>query len=387
MTATGPLEAPTEQPSSSEPGQDGVAERRTRLIKKLDTESAQGCLPFTNEAFFEQSNPIVRSALFSVGSAKGSYDDWTPIFGLGAGNISYRGPFLSVDHETVLARLMVLARGKSLTQPVAFHVANVVRWLKLAESGPNFAKAKRILDDLGRAQLKISHRPALQRLYHLLTASQEGRPDGKFFKNYIDNLYGPHLKSLAAALEKRESFEIDLRFVTKASRHSITGRMLVNLDPMAAVFFDGINTTLIPFEVWEDLDGFGKKLLPYIASHRDGVFPIKLENYYKLQGSKSKSTYENSRRKFKFDLTKRLEVWQAKKYIEPGWEIYRGADEDWILGGNVRVGEAIRIRANETLLGVLDEVASEEDLEELGTDFIEHDDDKTVDMFDGDEAH
>lgn len=375
MSATNPKDKNNVPIEAAETDQDSVSGRRTRLIKKLDFESSQGYLPFTNEEFFEQSNPIVRSALFSVGNTKGVYEEWTPIFGIGAGNIFYRGPFLSVDHEIVLARLMVLARGKSLTKPIALYVADVVRWLKLGESGPNFAKAKRILDDLGRAQLRVSHRPALRRLYQLLTAPQEGRPDGKFFKDYIDNLYGPHLKSLASALEKKEEYEIDLRFVMKMSKHNITGRMLVNLDPMAAVFFDGVNTTLVPFEVWEELDGYGKKLLPYIASHRDGVFPVKLENYFRLQGSKSK--YESVRRRFKSELIKRLEDWESRKYIDAGWKIYRGADEDWVLGGTVRAGEAIRIRANETLLGVLTEDAFDDDVD--GVEFAE--DVSTGDMF------
>lgn len=130
-----------------------VDDRRFKLQTKFDLESGQGVLPFTNERFFEQSNPIVRSALFSAGKIpKGLFfQEWTEIFSLGSGSIWYRGPALSTDHELVLARIMVLARGRSLTQSVKVKQADVCRWLKLDDSGANFKRPEGFLMTLPAA--------------------------------------------------------------------------------------------------------------------------------------------------------------------------------------------------------------------------------------------
>lgn len=329
---------------------EAIAERRTRLFSQFELQSSQGILPLTNELFFEQSNVVVRSTLFSAANGRGHFPEWTEVFSLGSGSIQYRGPLLTVHHETVLAKIMVLARGRSLTQPVSVFVADVVRWLDLKESGPAFKKARAILDDLKAGELRISHKPALKRLYTLLTADQDKRPDGKFFNDYVKNLYGAHLKEMGAALANGDPFEIDLSFIQKQSQSPRTGRLHVNLDPMTAVFFDGINTTLVPFDVWNALDPVGKRIMGYVASHRDGVFPIRLVNYHKLSGSRSE--FRLVERRFKSEFNKRLVKYAELEYIEPGWSIYRGNDEEWMVKG-LKIGKTARITANDSLVGIL----------------------------------
>lgn len=324
--------------------EDRIKDRRSKLMQKFDFESAQGILPFTNEKYFEQSNPIVRSSLFSASKMGGSFEDWTEIFSFGSGSIHYRGPALTVDHEQVLVRLMVLARGRSLTKPINVRVADIRKWLDIADSGQSYAKARRILDDLAKGEIRISCKQALARLYHLLTVREVGdRPDGRFFKDFLDNRFGPQIKMIGAALnDDSNTVDISMRFISNQVHDSRSRRLLVSLDPIMAIFFDGVNTTLVPFEVLDQCDRFGKKLLAFIASHRDGVFPIRLEHYFYF--SRSRSEYSTVKRRFKSDMKKRLTGWEEKGFIEPGWEIYQNNAGDEIVRG-LKCGEMVRIKS------------------------------------------
>lgn len=324
-----------------------IDERRNQLQQRFDLDSGQGILPFTNEKYYEQSNPIVRSALFSAIKMGMYYREWTPIFSFGASSIQYRGPALTVDHEAVLARLMVLARGKSLTKPIHAYLADVRKWLKLDKSGANFVKARKILDDLAAGEMKISDKNALKRLYQILTSPNVGdRPDGKFFKDYIDNRFSDQLKMIAEALASDEPIEITMRFVAGEASSPRTGRLLISLDPVTAVFFDGVHTSLLPFDIWEAQDKFGKKLLSFIASHRDGVFPIKLENYHRFSGSIS--DFEKVKRRVKSDMKKRCEAWEKLEYIEPGWSFRKNNEGDDLLEG-LKLHKSIRMKSVLTL--------------------------------------
>ncbi|NWD57471.1 TrfA [Pseudomonas veronii] len=326
-----------------------IDDRRVKLQQKFEIDSGQGILPFTNERFFEQSNPILRSALFSVGKMgardRTQYLDWTEIFSLGNGSILYRGPALTVDHETVLGRIMVLARGRSLTKPVHAYQADVLRWLYLdPNSGANYKKARIILDDLAAAEVRINSKPALRRLLNLLTSpSISDLPDGKFFQEYIKNRYGDQIKMIAMGLENDQPVHIDMQFLQNQTHNSATGKMMLNLDPIAALFFDGVNTTLLPFEILDKQDRFGRKLLPFIASHRDGVFPIRLESYHEFSGSKS--AYASVKRRVKSELKKRFEGWVSEGLLCAGWEIYRNNEGEEIVRG-LKLGEIARIKSS-----------------------------------------
>ena len=325
-----------------------IDEKRAKLRQKFEMESAQGILPFTNERFFEQSNPIVRSALFTAGKInirlKSQYLDWTEIFSLGNGSIHYRGPLLTVDHEIVLVRLMALARGHSLTKPIHATQADLVRWLDLdTDSGANYVKARRILDDLGAAELRITSKPALEKLLSILTSpALADMSDGKFFQEYVKNRFGDQLKMIAHGIENDHPIDVSLGFITNQTHNRLTKRMLINLDPIAAIFFDGVNTTMVPFEVWDKLDRFGKKLLPLIASHKAGVYPYMLEKYHEFSGSKSE--YAKIKRRFKSELKKRFEDWEQKKYIIPGWKIERNSAGAEVVSG-LKTHESVRLRS------------------------------------------
>ncbi|MCG7374361.1 MULTISPECIES: plasmid replication initiator TrfA [Pseudomonas] len=329
--------------TSPDPVKDVVGTRRNYLKQKFDLESAQGILPFTNEKYYEQSNPILRSGLFSANKLGGEFREWTEVFVFGTGTIQYKGPALTVDHEHVLARLLLLARGKSLTKPVNVQKSKILEWLELSDAGENRKRVQRLLDDLEEGQIRISCKSALSRLYFLLTSPMTGDlPDGKFFRQYIDNLYGPQLKMIAAALEADEEVQITMQFIKSQTVNNHTGRMLINLDPVTAVFFDGVNTTLLPFEIYSKLDRFGKKILPFIASHRDGVYPIKLENYFIYIGSIS--VYEKVKRRFKSDFKKNLIHYEAEGWIEKGWELYRNDKNEEMVSG-LKLHPSLRVRS------------------------------------------
>jgi hypothetical protein len=325
-----------------------VDDRRHKLQQKQDLQSAQGILPFTNEQFFEQSNPISRSALFSVGKMgaqdRARYTEWTKIFSLARDEILYRGPSLTVDHEIVLVRIMMLARGRSLTKPVHAYQADVLRWLELdPDSGANYKKARKILDDLAAAELRISSPPALKRLLAILTSPAiSDMPDGKFFQDYIKNRFSDQIKMIADGLQNNQPVSVDMQFLTNQAHNTYTKRMMLNLDPIAAIFFDGVNTTLLPIDIWGEQDRFGKKLLPMIASHRDGVYTMKLEKYHEFSGSNS--AYPSVKRRFKSELKKRFQGWEVQGYICPGWNIARNNDGVEMVSG-VKLGEVVRIRS------------------------------------------
>lgn len=325
-----------------------IEERKIRLLEKFEEESGQGILPLTDDRFFEQANPIVRSALFSMVKRGGKISDWTEIFSFGQGNITYRGPTMTVDHEQVLARIMQLARGKSLTKPVCCTLADVLRWLNISDTGPNFSKARALLDDLAAGEIRISCKHALARLYRLLTSpAVVTLPDGKFFREYINNRYGAQIQMIGEALSADTKVDISMRFITNQTRDSRSGRLLINIDPIMAIFFDGVNTTMVPFDIWDDLDRFGKKLLPFIASHRDGVYPMLLESYHKFSGSKS--DYLVVKRRFKSQMKKRFIEWEQKNYIEPGWELYVNSHGEEMVKG-LRIGDTLRLKSKLTVL-------------------------------------
>lgn len=340
-----------------------IDESKSKLRNKLDLESSQGILPFTNELYYEQMNPVVRSSLFTAGKMNvknGShYLEWTEIFSFGGGSIHYRGPHLTVDHEVVLVKLMVLARGRSLTKPIHAFQADLLRWLKLdSASGKNYVKARRILDDLAAAEIRISSKPALQRLLAILTSPAIAElPDGLFFQSYINNRFNDQLKMIAKGLADDQPVNVTMKLVTSQTHNTVTKRMMINLDPVFAIFFDGVNTTLLPFEIWDDLDRFGKKLLSLISSHRDGVFPVMLEKIHEFSGSVSE--FEKVKRRVKSDLKKRFEDWESKNYIVPGWNISRNDNGIEIIRG-LKAGEAVRIRSKLNLPPIID---SDDDIE------------------------
>jgi hypothetical protein len=324
-----------------------VAKRKKELFTRFDKESAQGILPFTSDLYFEQSNSIIRSGVFSVSrmGAREDFSDWTPVISTGS-TITYRGPALTVDHEQVLGRMLVLARGRSLTKPVCLQVTNVLKWLGLKDTGPNYSKCRKILDDLSKAELRIANRQVLKRLYDVMTRSDLSElPDGKFFKEYIHNRYSERMQMIASDLQDESEgtqVEVGLRFVERQDYNNRTRRLIIYLDPIMALFFDGVNTTLVPFEVLDQVDRFGKRLLPFIASHRAGVFPLKLQTYFELSGSTG--DYSKSKRPFKHKMKKRFEEWEKSGWIESGWEFYvNNEGEDMVKG--LKTSDAIRLRS------------------------------------------
>lgn len=319
-----------------------ITERRNKLLQTFDLSSAQGVLPLTNEDYHEQANPIVRSALFAAIKSRGNYDDWVDIFSLG-GSVKYKGPQLTVDHEHLFTKILVKARGRSLTKPVPFLMTEALGWLKLKDSGPNRTRVRTLLDDLKQGSVRIASKSTLNRLYNIITRQDlEAMPDGKFLKQFVINRYSDYLPMITQSYRDKEPFEIDLDFIGRTALQPNSRRLMVELDPMMALVFDGVNTTLVPFEIWDTLDSYGKKLLPFIASHRDGVFRLPLKDYHCLSGSKS--TYESVERRFKSDFNKRLIEYEAKGHIEPGWVIVRNRDHVWMVDG-LKGAASIRIKS------------------------------------------
>lgn len=319
-----------------------VTERKSKLLRTFDLASAQGILPLTNREFHEMANSIVRSALFAAIKSKGTYAEWSEIFSLG-GTIRYKGPQLTVNHEMLFTRIHALARGQSLTKPVIFTMTEALGWLGLSDSGPNRKKVRELLDDLKDGDVRVACKATLNRIYNILTRSDlERLPDGQFLKKLVENRYSSYLPAILENHRNDEPFEIDLSFITRIATQGRSRRIMVELDPMMALLFDGVNTTLLPFEVWDELDQFGKKFMCFVASHGGGVYNLLLENYHNLSGSKS--SFEKVKRRFKSEFMARLRVYEEKNYIEPGWDVVRSREGDWLVIG-IKGGPAIKIRS------------------------------------------
>lgn len=315
-----------------------VREAKKEAIKVLrDDQSAQGYLPFAPDDFFEQANPLLRSALFGPTRVrKGErYADFIDIFSIGSGSIRYRGPRLTVDHEVVLLNLMQLARGRSLTKPVSIVMAEALRWLGLKKAGNSYIKVNELLKDLSDGRLEIRHRPAQRRLISLLTSRNLSKlPDAKFFRDYIQNTFGAQLEMLIKAEANNEIAPIGMSFITRISESPHGRRKLINLDPIAALFLDGTNTTFLPVKIWQscEYDYVDRRLLGYINTHRDGVYSHLLQKYHQLVGA----TYAwdaKGRSRFKSDFVKRLKRYEAANLIVPGATVQLNADDEWLVAG------------------------------------------------------
>lgn len=329
----------TETPEASEEG-----ERKLRTSKELAQLQVQGVLPYFNPAIYEMANPIVRSALFGLSKHKLYYQEWETTFSVGGGSLQQRGPSLNTDHEELWARLLTYARGTSLTKGIHVRIVDLIRDLNYSTGGPNFARVSRMLNDLEAASVRISHKPALKRLYELLTDKNLAkRADGKFLVELIRNRYSEHLKAIQAALasDSNEPVYVTLRFIERKTTHPISGREVISLDPMTCLFFDGTNTTLIPYKVREKLNPISKRLLTFIGSHRDGVYRMRLYFYFMLVGYKG--DYTKLERKFKSEFIKTCTALQERNYIKPGWGIERNEDHEWMVFG-LQIGDAARVK-------------------------------------------
>lgn len=356
------------EPQKADPKSKLISERRAKLLQTFDLSSAQGVLPLTNEDYHEQANPIVRSALFAAIKSGEKYEDWVEIFSLG-GSVKYKGPQLTVDHEHLFTKILVKARGRSLTKPVPFLMTEALGWLKLKDSGPNRTRVRKLLDDLKEASVRIASKSTLNRLYNVLTRKDlEDMNDGSFLKQFVANRYSEYLPMIMQSYQDSEPFEIDLDFIGRTALQPNSRRLMVELDPMMALLFDGVNTTLLPFEIWDTLDSYGKKLLPFIASHRDGVYRLPLKVYHCLSGSKS--TYESVERRFKSDFNKRLIDYEAKGFIEPGWVIVRNRDHLWMVDG-LKGAAPIRIKSELAKGSFVDQGPENPYDDEDFSDFIE----------------
>lgn len=319
-------------------------ERKLRTSKELAQLQVQGVLPYFNPTIYEMANPIVRSALFGLSKHKHYYQDWVTTFSVGGGTLQQRGPSLNTDHEELWGRLLTYARGTSLTKGIHVRIVDLIRDLNYSTGGPNFTRVSKMLDDLEAASVRISHKPALKRLYELLTDKNLGkRPDGKFLVELIRNRYSEHLKAIQVALasDSNEPVFVPLRFIERKTTHPVSGREVISLDPMTCLFFDGVNTTLIPYKVREKLNAMSKRLLTFIGSHRDGVYRMRLHYYFMLVGYKG--DYTKLERKFKSEFIKTCTALEESDYIKPGWGIARNDDHEWMVFG-LQIGDAARVK-------------------------------------------
>lgn len=328
-------------------GQARLEERQQRL----DLALANGAIPYRSPNIFEQANPIVRSCVFRANNRREYFQEWTPIFTIGNDSISFKGPVLNTEHELLWSKLLCLARGISLTKPIKTNQANLMREMRMNTGGKGYSKLRRMLEDLEQAKVRISSRPALERLVRIMTSPDiADKPDGKFLKEFIKNRLGDHLDAISKSLSTNEPYEISLSFIQNRSTQPKNRFELINLDPMTCLFFDGINTTQVHYDVWDQLDPFGKKLVGLLKSHK-GSLNLRLEKLYMASGYSTLEFTDSAVRKFKAFCLRNFKSLEDASIIKPGWRIERSSvDDEWVVY-NIEVGEIVR--KNEPLIEVL----------------------------------
>lgn len=282
----------------------------------------QDRLPFWPDSFFEQSNPLTRSSLFSISNRKKYFEDFTPISVIGEGSIEYMGKRLNTFDEDCFLQLLQYCRGQSLLRPLISSKSQVLNDLFLSTGGKNYKKLMSAINRLESGVLRISAPHILSKLCELLQNPYLSSGMEPEFIEEISKKYNPFAQAINSALQNKQSYFITVRFILTTGENPSTGGLVVQLDPLMVLLFDGINTTrtdryerslLVPAE---------KRLLSYIHSHSGKVFPLKLETLHTLLASDL--AFSRNKAKFTNNLVSHLKSLERLGRIKPGWQIEDG---------------------------------------------------------------
>lgn len=287
--------------------------KRTQYSKLLQY---QDRLPFWDESYYEQANPLTRSGVFSISQIKKHYDDYTPIRVVGEGNIFYRGYRLNTFDEDVFLQLLHYMRGQTLLRPIITTKKQLLSDLGYNDGGKNYKNLMKSLDRLDSAKLKISSPHALQKLYMLLTTPNLVKSCEPQFAEMLSKQFGDLKREIGEAMAKGDDYFLTIGFIQNNGGSMKSGRLMINIDPLNVLLYDGINTTRISKHERSMLCPAEKRLLGYVMSHSQLIYDLTLETYQQIVGSTSTSP-----RKFKSDLKRWLENLEKLGRIRAGWEI------------------------------------------------------------------
>ncbi len=279
-------------------------------------------LSFWPETFFEQSNPLARSSVF-VASAKSKtttyFKKYTPLNVVGEGNIEYRGAQLFVFDETVFLTLLNYLRGQTLLRPLDVSKKSLLEDMGFSNGGKNHKKLIDALDRLDSGSLKISSRHVLKKLSEFLLNPHLQNNMNPEFVAEMQSRYGKFVEAIDSAAYNNEDFFITVKFFQNYGCNPDNGKLIIQLDPLLVLLYDGINTTRTDKFERRHLTPTETRLLTYIHSHEAEVFTLKLETIHELIGSTT--NLERSRSVFMKTITKSLETLERLQRIVPGWSV------------------------------------------------------------------
>lgn len=284
---------------------------KTKMLQYQDR------LPFWDDDFYEQANPLLRSAVFACTGTREHYAEYTPVRVIGDGEILYRGHRLNTFDEDVFLQLLHYMRGQPLTAPLVLDRKQLLTDLGYTPGGTAYRLLDASLNRLDSAKMKITSGAALKKLCLLLARPDLVRSSNPEFAAILSKNFQKLTHEIIDALEHGHDFFLTVGFIQNNAGSS-AGRLVINIDPLNILLYDGINTTRISRHERRLLSSAEKKLHAFVMSHSKGVYDMNIETYHEMMGSQDKNM-----RKFKMNLRKYLATMERLKRIEPGWEITR----------------------------------------------------------------
>ncbi len=279
-------------------------------------------LNYWPDNYYEQANPLARCGIFSITHARKDYTNYTPIRLLGEGNIEFKGQRLTVFDEEVFLQLLVYCRGMSLVKPLIINKATLLTDLRLTNgSGKNYKRLSESLDRLDDAKIRISSPAALSKLFTILDRPELAQSMSPDFVSMVSERFSALKTEIGVALKNKQEFYISVGFIQNNAENRTAKKLIINIDPLMVLLFDGTNTTRTSKEERHLLCPAEKRLLTFFLSHANNVFDMHVSSYRELLGSEAQ---EHNARKFTGELKKWVSTLERLQRIEPGWSVENG---------------------------------------------------------------
>lgn len=279
-------------------------------------------LNFWGDEFFEQCNPLARCGIFSISNkAHEFYQEPIEIRVVGDGKISYTGWRLSIFDEDVFLQLLHYMRGQSLVKPFKVSKGKILKDLGLNTGGNMYTKLDESIVRLRSAEIEVSANSALQKIVNILTKPHlKSTIDRSFLKTLEEN-YQPFIEEILLAIEGGYTYNLSMRFLQNAGGSDRSPHLVVKIDPLMVLLYDGIHTTRVNRYERQSLCAAEKRLLEFTQSHRGRIYDLTVESYAEVLGSGTDFENIGSVRKFKANLKKWFSTLEKINRIEPGWTI------------------------------------------------------------------
>lgn len=279
----------------------------------------QAGLPYWPDAYQEQSHLLARSGIYSISNRRKTYSRYSPILVIGEGSLDYMGQRLQVFDEDVFLQLIHYRRGQSLTRELDLHRSQLLGDLGLSLGGENYTRLNRSIERLESGRFRVSSRPILEKLLRLLMMTEQCQDLEPRFVQEIQGRYRKYIDGISQALNNGDDFSITLSFFHNTLINKSNGRLIITIDPLIVLLYDGVNTARTLIHERRNLCPAEKRLLTYLNCHQETIEELKIELLHQLLGSDTNLATNKSR--FVGNLRQWLQSLERIHRIEPGWSI------------------------------------------------------------------